>query len=461
MKNLKRLLILLCISTAIFSCQKEYSVENATGTNNANAQWEFKEAGVQFKGPVDTVAVDTIGGYKFLTINGHSTDNTSQITLQVFGADLKVGTYKTPFSLFAYSKAGSIIYQTDQTATDSFTLVISKIDSLGVTGTFSGKAMTGTNAKSIVDGKFTAAFKSTTVTTPTADSGQVVIWSKAGCGGSTSTSPITVTVNGKSGQITSFTSAEPTTCDPAGSYHLSLPVGSYPWVAKCGTDSVTGTLVITKGACTKTQVDFTAAVAGDYFPMTKNSNWSYLYDAATPADTLYTFSTGNTVTFGGKPYNIFTNTDGVSKDSSYYRKSGNTYYEYSPAASITDSGVVLNIPAFEYSFLIDNLSAGTAFVGASVSATITSNGVPLPITIVLNSTILETGSTVIVSGKTYTNVIKVKTVSSYVAGSISTPYYASEQWFSKGYGQIRYIDYVDSPFTTPTDILNLTKSQVN
>ena len=159
MKHLHRLLALLTISVAIFSCQKEYSLENPTGSNTPTAQWEFKEAGVQFKGPVDTVSIDTLSGFKFLTINGRSEDGSSQITLQVFGADLKPGTYKTPFSLFAYIKAGNVVYQTDQTAVDSFTIVITKVDTTGVTGTFSGNALSGNSSKRIVDGKFNAVFK--------------------------------------------------------------------------------------------------------------------------------------------------------------------------------------------------------------------------------------------------------------------------------------------------------------
>jgi len=58
---------------------------------SVTAQWEFKENGVQYKGPIDTVSIDTISGFKFLTLNGRSADGSTQITLQVFGAELKVG----------------------------------------------------------------------------------------------------------------------------------------------------------------------------------------------------------------------------------------------------------------------------------------------------------------------------------------------------------------------------------
>src|ERR1700712_3670090 len=165
MKYLQRLFILLTVSAAIFSCQKEYSVENNGGSLSASAQWSFTEGSAQFKGPIDTVTVDTVGAYTFLTISGHSSDKKDLITLQVFGASVKAGTYKTPFSLFAYARNGVIMYQTNQTAVDSFTIVISKLDSTGITGTFSGKAWDSSKTyKTIVDGKFSSVFKAATVT---------------------------------------------------------------------------------------------------------------------------------------------------------------------------------------------------------------------------------------------------------------------------------------------------------
>ncbi|MEP7277075.1 MAG: hypothetical protein ABI813_00390, partial [Bacteroidota bacterium] len=332
MKHLQPLLILLTISCAIFSCQKEYSVENNTVTNSASAQWSFTEGTVQFKGPIDTVAVDTLpNNSKILSIRGHSSDNRDEIALEIFAVDLKPGTYKIPYCLFAYMRSGVLLYQTHQTLVDSFTIIITKLDSTGITGSFRGKAFdTASVDKNIVEGKFSAVFKSNTPVPPAStDSGQVVLWSKAGCGGGTSTTPINainVSVGGKNGQITRFIASPPTTCDPPGTFSIKLPVGTYPMVAKCGTDSITGMITVVKNGCVKVQIDFSDPQAtGDYFPVTPNSNWSYLYQNSSADDTLYTFSTGNTTQLGGKTYNIFTNTDGVSKDSSYYRKSGNTY----------------------------------------------------------------------------------------------------------------------------------------
>jgi len=460
MKYLQRLLALFIITTAIFSCQKEYSLENGTITTSVTAQWEFKENGVQFKGPIDTVSVDTISGYKFLTLNGRSDDGTTQITLQVFGADLKVGTYKTPFSLFAYIKGSTVIYQTDQSATDSFTISLSKVDTTGVTGTFSGKAMSGTASKTIVDGKFSAVIKRSTTTPSTTDSGKVVLWSKAGCGGGTSTSPITVSVNNKSGQITQFLTTEPSTCDPAGSFSLSLPVGNYPWVAKCGTDSVTGTVSVTKGGCTKVQVDFTAAPTGDYFPTTPASNWSYIHAGGAADDTLFVYSTGNTKTFTGNAYNIFINDYGVSGfDTSYYRKgSGSTsglYYEYYPA-SYNAFGLDSPATAVEHIFLKDNVAQGTAWTSPYSG---TYQGVAVTATI--NDTLAQKLTTYTVAGKSYPNVLEVHSgyYAVFPAPIGKQQLYLIKQWFAKGVGLIQYYQYDVINATDYT--INITRAQVN
>ncbi|HTE09954.1 MAG TPA: hypothetical protein VK645_03275 [Chitinophagaceae bacterium] len=455
MKYLQRLLVLLTISAAIFSCQKEYSIENPGGIVNTTAQWEFKEGGVQFKGPIDTASIDTISNYKFLTIIGRSDDGSSQITLQVFGADLKVGTYKTPFSLFAYIKGGTPVYQTDQTATDSFTIVITKADINGVTGTFSGKALNGTTGKTIVDGKFSAVLKPAgpPVTPGPADSGQVLLWSKAGCAGGVIT-PINVSVSNKTGQITQFVTTEPGTCNQAGAFSVKLPVGTYPWVAKCSSDSVTGTVTVTKDGCTKQEVNFAAVPTGDYFPMTTNSNWSYLFEASTPDDTLYILSTGVTKPYAPGTFNLFTNDYGTGKDSSYYRKTSGSYYEYYPAEVNTFG---LDAPlAVEHIFLKDNVAQGATWESSYSGLFQT-----VPVTAKIRDTLSQKITSYSVSGKTYSDVLEVH--SGYFVifpAPVGTQQaFIVKQWFAKGVGLIKYYQY---DVTAGTDYtLDLTRSKIN
>ncbi len=456
MKYLKPFLAFFSAIFLLIACQKEYSVENGNNTGNNSAQWEFKESGVLFKGPVDTAYIDTVSATKFLTIEGKSTDGKDQITLQVFAADLKPGTYKTPLSSMDYQRSGAALYQTDITAIDSFSITIATIDANGITGTFSGKALDKSGAsKSITGGKFSASFKNGAVTNPpVTDSGQVMLWSKSGCGGGTSTTPIAVSIANKNGQITSFYPSEPATCGTVGTYTAQLAVGTYTWKAVCGTDSITGSITVTKNACTKAEVNLIVLPTGDYFPTTANSNWTYLYEGNAPDDTLFTLSTGTTKTFGTGPgYNLFTNTDAVSKDSSYYRKSNGIYYEYYPA-NLNVFGFD-NPAAVEYVFLKDNVAQGTVF---ETSQTGTISGIS--VTGKIQGTILEKGVPATVSGIPYPVVIKVRLSYVFVTGSLTQEVYRVEQWFAKDIGLVKFIDYTASPFDQPADILNATRTQV-
>jgi len=457
MKYLQRLLLLSAISFGIFSCQKEYSVENNTGGSNVTAQWSFKEGGIEFKGPIDTAGVDSIGTYKIFSINGHSNDKKDLINLEFFGTDLKVGTYKTPYCLFAYSRNGVITYQTNQTAIDSFTIIVTKLDSTGVIGSFSGKAWDSTKTyKTIVDGKFSAVFKTSTPPAST-DSGQVVLWSKAGCGGGTSTTPINVSVNGKAGQITQFNANEPTTCDPAGRFFVKLPVGTYPWVAKCGTDSVSGTVTVTKGGCTKVLVDFTAPT-GDYFPVTTNSNWTYQHQGSTADDTLLVTSKGTQKPFGGKSYYIFSNNyGGNGSDSSYYRKDPGLYYEYFPAD--TSSGMASGL---EHVFLKDNVSAGTVW-STNFSATVNIGGKDTVLNGIVRDTLAQKLSTFTIGAlPVFNDVLEVHTgyFVTLPAPLGNAQIYSNKQWFARGVGLIKYYQF--DATTTPASeyTLNITRYKV-
>lgn len=459
MKYLQRLLILLTVCVAVFSCQKEYSNETNPGLGTS-AQWSFTEGSAQFKGPIDTVTVDTLGGYKFLTINGHSSDNKDQITLQMFGATLQPGTYKTPFSLFAYMRNGVLLYQSNQTAIDSFTIVITKLDSTGVAGTFSGKAYDSTKTyRTIVDGVFSDVFKTTTPVPPVStDSGQVVVWSTAGCGGGTSTTPITVTVGTKTGQITTFSATEPSSCDSTGGFYLKLPVGTYPVLVKCGTDSFKNSVTVVKNTCTKVQVTLSGTgTSGDYFPTTAGSNWASLYEGGAAGDSSYTVSTGQTLNVGANTYNIFGYADYkyLYDDTLYYRKNGTgLYYQYFPASS---NYFGFDTPtAVEFVMLNENLTAEAPFTTTSVSGTINQ----IAVTGKIDGTITAKNVTVTLSGQTFTNVIKVQSTLSSVVLGVTTKVGIIEQWFAKGIGIIKYEEYITPPFTTPDDATDIIRYQV-
>ncbi|MBS1563624.1 MAG: hypothetical protein JST39_04510, partial [Bacteroidetes bacterium] len=168
MKKLQQALTALSLVTLVFfSCKKEYSYEVPGGASNGTYQWSFTEGTSNYKGPVDTAFIDTLGTQKQLTISGHSSDNKDVISLQIFADTIQIGTYQTNRCSFDYLRGGAEIYRSDLTAIGQFTVNITAIDSISITGTFSGIALdTARKQKNITDGKFKARLKSKVASTP-------------------------------------------------------------------------------------------------------------------------------------------------------------------------------------------------------------------------------------------------------------------------------------------------------
>jgi len=256
MKFLKHIAFFALAVVTLLGCQKEYSIETGGTPGTVTSQWEFKEGSNAFKGPFDTAYIEDVGVLKVLTLEGTSQSGLDDFTLQVFGQDIKVGTYKTPLAYMSYLKNGTkTLYETDPTAVDAFTIIISKLDSTGISGTFNGQVKDSVGAiKNIVDGKFSAKLKNTVTPPPT--NGQVTFWASEGC---TAGKPLTVKISGQSGTITTFTPTEPTSCGAAGTATFTLPAGSYIWKLYCGTDSVgTGDVTVVANGCVKRRCSVTA-----------------------------------------------------------------------------------------------------------------------------------------------------------------------------------------------------------
>lgn len=169
MKQLQQTLTAISVLTLVlFSCKKEYSYETPGGSVSGTYQWSFTEGANSYKGPVDTAFIDTLGSQKQLTISGHSSDNKDAISLQIFADTIQVGTYKTNKCSFDYLRSGAVLYRSDLTAIDQFTINITAMDSISITGTFSGIALdSAKKQRTITDGKFKAKLKTKTATTPT------------------------------------------------------------------------------------------------------------------------------------------------------------------------------------------------------------------------------------------------------------------------------------------------------
>jgi hypothetical protein len=177
------------------------------------------------------------------------------------------------------------------------------------------------------------------------------------------------------------------------------------------------------------------ASAGDYFPMTANSWWTYFSNdpAADLTDTAYTFSTGitGTIAVTGNTYNLFTTEVSPFKDSSFYRKNGGDYFEFGDL-DVTGS-TDLAVPA-EWTFLKDNVAKATTWISPEVAATIAS----VPVKIRIRFVIKEKDVNVLLDNKVYAKTIKVESTQQ-VQLTPSAPFtdiLTYESWFAKGIGLV-------------------------
>lgn len=191
-----------------------------------------------------------------------------------------------------------------------------------------------------------------------------------------------------------------------------------------------------KGArCSFVITVYQTAVANgaDYFPITAGSWWTYLSNdpAAGPADTAYQLSTGIIGSIpGGNSYNLFTMTVPGFKDSSYYRKNGNDYFQFGDLdlTGLADGPVVA-----EWNFLKDNVAVGTQWLSAEQTAIVSS----LPVKVRLQFEIVARNVPVLLDNKVYANTIKVKTTQQV---QLAPPAWQDavqfEAWYARGIGLI-------------------------
>jgi hypothetical protein len=262
MRILKTLFFLFAIGGIFNSCQKEYSLENGgnTGVGGTNPAWEFKEGTSFFNGGMDTAYITDLSPLKILTMEGTSANGTGTFSLSLNGltGSISVGTYKSSSGQveFDYTGAGGTFYEADALAGGDLTVIVSSISATNVSGTFSGTVLDGTGAsKQVKDGKFNATIGTSSgggggggggTTT-----GTVMLWSTQNCNGAN----ISIKMNNQPGTITSFYPSLPN-CGAPGCPQFTLPTGSYVWKAYCGTDSISGLVVVAANVCTRVEVNF-------------------------------------------------------------------------------------------------------------------------------------------------------------------------------------------------------------
>lgn len=251
MKFLRSLLLLVSFTALFSACQKEESLEHASNLVTSSP-WEFKDSVTQFRGMMDTAYLTTAGPLTSLVLAGSTADGQGELFIQLFSTTpIGKASYSNPNVLFSYIVGGSLYFENDPTTAGKFTVTITAMDSIAVEGIFSGEVLDVLGSKrTIREGKFKAYFQRATIPPPPGGNGQLMLWSKEGCNGTTA---IRVKVNGQEKSITSFQTDEPI-CGAGGTALYVLPAGQYTWEAICGTDTIRGSAGIVAGACIRAEV---------------------------------------------------------------------------------------------------------------------------------------------------------------------------------------------------------------
>jgi hypothetical protein len=237
----------------------------------------------------------------------------------------------------------------------------------------------------------------------------------------------------------------------AGTYNITTNTSNGVVFSNTGTFSNTGvqTVTLTGNGTPSSQgsVNFTvtfgnssctfsitflpgAAPSGDYFPVTLNSTWIYSLEGGTPSDSVRNNVIGYTLTTGGNVYNTIASYDvppSAAFDSSYYRKPGGDYYEYSVYSNTIPFDQIV---AGEFIFLKDNVASGTTWTSPNITGTVSG----VSVTANIKMTILAKAVAVTIGTFNFPDVIKVE-YQYFIAGS-PTAFATSERWFARNVGEI-------------------------
>lgn len=427
MKHLFKLLTCFVLLVLI-SCQKELSEENpspAQGTLQSNTSGEClpKIVGGTFitgKPLADTnyieveLVVTTPGAYNMETnvVNGYSfkgsgninSSGTHRIILKGTGTPLAAGTdlFTVNFDSTSCTIPVTVV-QGIQTGTPGvYTLALGTGGSCmnaSVSGSFiKNTALTSSNTVTIELNVTTAGTYSITTNT-------VNGYSFSGTG----------TVNGTGTQNVVLTA----TGTPANE-------GANTFTVTAGSSSCTFSVTVLPSGSTPPP-------NGDYFPLTVGSWWSY-DDPFFAGDTLK-FMNAGPATINSNTYQLFKeyDTDGQVVDTSYFRKSGNDYYNYAYTDAFT-SLVFDAAQRVDILFLKQTLTTGATWTQGPYNGTL--NGISQSIRYQFTCT--NANASVTVNGKSFTNVyhITIKPEVSIMGAPYAATTEVIETFYAKGVGLI-------------------------
>ncbi len=467
MKIFKIALLSLFAITIFSSCQKELSVEGGN-INLPGGTWQFQDSTVQYNGNIDSAFIRDFGGTKVLSLVGKSLSGQESFSIQLYTTgDFAVGSYpaSSSSSEFTFSTSAKTIFKGDFLA-GPFTVNIVSLANNKIVGTFSGQVEDSTGKPTqITSGTFISTIDLTN------NGGQSN--TSAGTLGATAGACTPVTLAGTYLQGKAFNDSNTVQIQvnvtTVGTYNIATSAVNGVSFSKTGTFTTTGlqnillagtgtplnagvqNFTITYGASTcNFPITFLPGTVNsqDYFPTTVNSNWAYGLESGSTSDSILNMAIAGTYTFSGNDYTAFTSDDippSGTPDTAFYRKTAGDYFEYIDLTNIFQFDAPVR---GEYTFLKDNVGAGTSFQSQTFSGTI----VGIPVTGYIQTTITEAGVAATVGSLTFPDVIKV-TYDYYISALPGTPVASEEKWFARGVGLIYYNNIEN-------DIFNIGRYQV-
>jgi hypothetical protein len=354
--------------TSCLSATSQGTYTAGTATNASNKETIHVNVTTIGTYSISTTAVN---GVSFAGTGSFTTTGPQTVVLQASGTPAAAGNFQVPITAGATNCNFSLTVASGSTAA-VYTLTgqPGACMSYTVQGTYmAGVAVTGTNT-------VTVQVNVTTIGSYSMSTTSVNGVTFAASGNFTTTGPQNVILT---------SSGTPTN---AGTI-------SYPLTA--GTSSCTFQVVV---------------LPNDYYPRTTNSNWSYMFDS-TPTDTLLRYVIAPTLTTATGTYNIFMETvDAASPppdSSGYFRKNGNSYYEYIDGGSFFG----LDNPVWtDNIFLKDNQPVGTTW---NTVFNGTAGGVPVSAR--FRETVQAVGATITAGGTPYANTITIREDYEYFNGT--------------------------------------------
>jgi len=139
--------------------------------------------------------------------------------------------------------------------------------------------------------------------------------------------------------------------------------------------------------------------AGSYVNQAPGTTWNFKStDSTNFTVSNYTVTSSSSDTnVNGRTYHIFNNSNGGNQ---YLNATGSDYYQFSSLGA--------GLPAFELRYLSDNAAVGSSWTNP-LAATTTLNGTSVGINATVKSTVEQKGGTLSINGKTYNNVITMRT----------------------------------------------------